>query len=112
MGDAVGNETCVYCVPSKPIDAQREVSYHEDVLKTIIEQYGYNVKVIEEAVALDMRDWLIINYRCNLYGCGMCNIAVMYQGMTALSFSVGRGGDWIDECVSQDTGVSKAKVLI
>ena len=43
-------------------------------------------------------------------GAGMCNIAVMYQGMTALSFSVSRGGDWIDECVSQDTGVSKAKV--
>ena len=34
----------------------------------------------------------------------------MYQGMTALSFSVARGGDWIDECVSVDTGVSKAKV--
>ena len=34
----------------------------------------------------------------------------MYQGMTALSFSVSRGGDWIDECVSTDTGVSKAKV--
>ena len=31
---------------------KREVSYHEDVLKTIIEQYGYNVKVIEEAVAI------------------------------------------------------------
>ena len=44
-------------------------------------------------------------------GAGMCNIAVMYQGMTALSFSVARGGDWIDECVSQDTGVSKAKVV-
>ena len=52
LGDAVGKETCVYCIPSKPIDAQREVSYHEDVLKTIIEQYGYNVKVIEEAVAI------------------------------------------------------------
>ena len=37
-------------------------------------------------------------------GAGMCNIAVMYQGMTALSFSVSRGGDWIDECVATDTG--------
>ena len=43
-------------------------------------------------------------------GAGMCNIAVMYQGMTALSFSVSRGGDWIDENVSMDTGVPKAKV--
>ena len=30
--------------------------------------------------------------------------------MTALSFSVSRGGDWIDECVSQDTGYQKLKV--
>ena len=53
-----------------------------------------------------MRDWLIINYECAIsMGAGMCNIAVMYQGMTALSFSVSRGGDWIDECVSQDTGI-------
>lgn len=43
-------------------------------------------------------------------GAGMCNIAVMYQGMTALSFSVSRGGDWVDENVAMDTGVSKAKV--
>ena len=52
LGDAKEGETCVYCVPSKPIDVQREVSYHEDVLRTIIEQYGYSVKKIEEAVAI------------------------------------------------------------
>ena len=71
LGDAGKNETCVYCVPSKPIDAKREVSYHEDVLKTIIEQYGYNVKVIEEAVAIGY-EGLVDNSidRCgNLYGC-------------------------------------------
>ena len=38
LGDAKDGETCVYCIPSKPIDVQREVSYHEDVLRTIIEQ--------------------------------------------------------------------------
>ena len=32
-------------------------------------------------------------------GAGMCNVCVMYQGMSALSFSVARGGDWIDENV-------------
>jgi len=82
------------------------------VLKTIIEQYGYNVKVIEEAVAIGY-EGLVDNQLTGVaisMGAGMCNIAVMYQGMTALSFSVSRGGDWIDECVATDTGVSKAKV--
>jgi actin-like ATPase involved in cell morphogenesis len=112
LGDATDKETCVYCVPSKPIDVQREVSYHEDVLRTIIEQYGYNVKKIEEAVALGYEglvDTQLTGIAISM-GAGMCNIAVMYQGMTALSFSVSRGGDWIDDNVSMDTGVSKAKV--
>ena len=112
LGDATDKETCVYCVPSKPIDVQREVSYHEDVLRTIIEQYGYNVKKIEEAVALGYEglvDTQLTGVAISM-GAGMCNIAVMYQGMTALSFSVSRGGDWVDENVSMDTGVSKAKV--
>ena len=112
LGDATDKETCVYCVPSKPIDVQREVSYHEDVLRTIIEQYGYNVKKIEESVALGYEglvDTQLTGIAISM-GAGMCNIAVMYQGMTALSFSVSRGGDWVDDNVSMDTGVSKAKV--
>ena len=112
VGDAKDGETCVYCIPSKPIDVQREVSYHEDVLRTIIEQYGYNVKKIEEAVAIGYEglvDTQLTGVAISM-GAGMCNIAVMYQGMTALSFSVSRGGDWVDENVAMDTGVSKAKV--
>ncbi len=112
LGDAKDGETCVYCIPSKPIDVQREVSYHEDVLRTIIEQYGYNVKKIEEAVAIGYEglvDTQLTGVAISM-GAGMCNIAVMYQGMTALSFSVSRGGDWVDENVAMDTGVSKAKL--
>jgi len=112
LGDAVDGETCVYCVLSKPIDVQREVSYHEDVLRTIIEQYGYKVRKIEEAVAIGYEglvDTQLTGVAISM-GAGMCNIAVMYQGMTALSFSVSRGGDWVDENVAMDTGVSKAKV--
>ena len=112
LGEAKDGETCVYCIPSKPIDVQREVSYHEDVLRTIIEQYGYSVKKIEEAVAIGYEglvDTQLTGVAISM-GAGMCNIAVMYQGMTALSFSVSRGGDWVDENVAMDTGVSRAKV--
>ena len=107
------DETCVYCVPAKPIDQTREVSYHEDVLKQIIEQYGYDVKVIEESVAFAY-EGLVDNELTGIaisMGAGMCNICVMYQGMSSLSFSVARGGDWIDENVANDCGVTKAKVI-
>ena len=113
LGKAKGKETCVYCIPAKPIDQTREVSYHEDVLKQIIETYGYDVKVIEESVALAY-EGLVDNDLTGIaisMGAGMCNICVMYQGMSALSFSVARGGDWIDENVASDCGVTKAKVI-
>tara|TARA_B100001123_G_scaffold436004_1_gene565542 strand:+ start:351 stop:1382 length:1032 start_codon:yes stop_codon:yes gene_type:complete len=108
----VKNEVVTYCIPAAPIDQERRVDYHEDVLKNIIEGYGYNVHVIEEAVALAY-EGLVDNDLTGIaisMGAGMCNIAVMYAGMKALSFSVARGGDWVDENVSNDTGVSRAKV--
>ena len=113
VGKAKKDEVCVYCIPAKPIDQTREVSYHEDVLKQIIETYGYNVKVIEESVALAY-EGLVDNDLTGIaisMGAGMCNVCVMYQGMSALSFSVARGGDWIDENVASDCGVTKAKVI-
>ena len=112
LGKAKDNEVCVYCVPSAPIDQDRRVDYHEDVLKNIISGYGYNVKVIEEAVAIGY-EGLVDNDLTGIaisMGAGMCNIAVMYSGMTALSFSVMRGGDWVDQNVAADTGFPVAKV--
>ena len=35
----------------------------------------------------------------------------MYQGMSSLSFSVARGGDWVDQNVANDCGCSIAKVI-
>ncbi len=81
-------EVCVYCIPAKPIDQTREVSYHEDVLKQIIEGYGYKVKVVEESIALAY-EGLVDNDLTGIaisMGAGMCNICVMYQGMSSLSF--------------------------
>ena len=112
LGETKSNEICTYCVPSTPIDQDRRVDYHEDVLKTIIEGYGYKARVIEEAVALAY-EGLVDNNLTGIaisMGAGMCNIAVMYAGMPALTFAVTRGGDWVDENVAADTGVSKAKV--
>jgi actin-like ATPase involved in cell morphogenesis len=111
IGNSEDNEVCVYCVPSAPIDQDRRVDYHEDVLQTIIEGYGYKAKKIEEAVAIGY-EGLVDDDLTGIaisMGAGMCNIAVMYAGMTALSFSVARGGDWVDQNVSADTGIQVAK---
>ena len=100
-----------YCIPGKPIDKVQEISYHEDVLKQIVESLGYKCKSINEAVALGYVG-LSNNSLTGIsisFGSGMTNVAIMYQGISALEFSVSRGGDWIDEQVSNDCGITKAK---
>lgn len=106
-----GTETVVYCIPGTPIDQERETNYHSDVLKNIIESFNYKARPINEAIALGLeglKNDELTGIAISM-GAGMCNIAIMYMGMSALQFSVAKGGDWIDTNVSKDCGISKAQ---
>jgi intein/homing endonuclease len=49
------NEKLVFCIPAQPVDQEDEdfdVGYHEDVVKTIFAECGYQAKAINEAEAL------------------------------------------------------------
>jgi actin-like ATPase involved in cell morphogenesis len=105
------DELCVYCVPGKPIDNEHFVDYHEDVLKQLIESLGYKARSLNEGEALafsGLADDDLTGISISM-GAGMCNICIMYGGMSALNFSVARGGDFIDENVARDCAVAPAK---
>jgi len=107
----VGSGVVVYSVPGRPIDRVQEIEYHEDVLKSIVDSLGYEARSLNEGVALaytGLADDELTGIAISL-GAGMCNVAIMYQGMSALTFSTSKAGDWIDENVARDTGISKAK---
>lgn len=110
-GEASQGSKVVYCIPADPIDVERQVSYHEDVLKQIIAFYGYTPKSVFEAFALGnvgLKDDNLTGIAIS-FGAGMANISVMYMGLSALNFSVSKSGDWIDTNVSTDCGISRAK---
>ena len=49
------NEKLVFCIPAQPVDQEDEdfdVGYHEDVVKTILAECGYDARAINEAEAL------------------------------------------------------------
>jgi len=105
------NEQVVYCIPGRPLDDTREVDFHEDVLAQIIQSCGFTARSLNEGVALGTAG-LIDDELTGIsmgFGAGMCNVAIMYAGMSALQFSVAKGGDWIDSNVNRDTGISVAK---
>lgn len=103
------NEKLVFCVPAQPVDQEDEdfdVGYHEDVVKTILSEIGYNARAINEAEALcyaelEAEDYTGIGISC---GAGMTNVCVMLNGEPTVTFSTTKSGDWIDRMSSVATG--------
>lgn len=102
-------EKLVFCVPAQPVDQEDEdfdVGYHEDVVKSILSECGYDSRAINEAEALcyaelDGSDYTGIAVSC---GAGMTNVCVMLNGEPTVVFSTTKSGDWIDRMSAVATG--------
>lgn len=102
-------EKIVFCVPAQPVDIEDEdfdVGYHEDVVKTILSECGYDARAINEAEALcyaelEDDDYTGISVSA---GSGMQNVCVMLNGEPTVKFSVTHSGDWLDRMVAVATG--------
>jgi hypothetical protein len=103
------NEKLIFCVPAQPVDQEDEdfdVGYHEDVVKSILAECGYDAKAINEAEALcyaelGEEDYTGIAISC---GAGMTNVCVMLNGEPTVVFSTTKSGDWIDRMSAVATG--------
>ena len=105
----VMNEKLVFCIPAQPVDQEDEefnVGYHEDLVKNILKECGYNAKSIYEAEALCYSELSEENYTgIGLsWGAGMVNVCVMLNGEPVISFSTTKSGDWIDRMSAVATG--------
>ena len=110
VGQAITpNEELVFCIPAQPVDQEDEdfdVGYHEDVIKSILSEGGYNARSINEAEALCYaelgdEDYTGIGISC---GAGMTNVCVMLNGEPTVVFSTTKSGDWIDRMTAVATG--------
>jgi hypothetical protein len=97
---------CVYSVPAPSIDSHNNVTYHEGVFHRIFTDLGYYAQSFNEAMA-------IIYSHCQdeqfsglafSFGAGMVNVCLAYKSVPAVTFSVARSGDWIDENVAMSLG--------
>lgn len=102
-------EKLVFCIPAQPVDQEDEdfdVGYHEDVVKAILSECGYNARAINEAEALcyaelESSDYTGVAISC---GAGMTNVCVMLNGEPTVTFSTTKSGDWIDRMSAVATG--------
>lgn len=108
---AVRDEPVYFCVPAASIDVDNDIVYHQGVLEGLLKKLGYTPHAINEGHAviyseLAEQEFTGIGISC---GGGMFNVCVAYKSIPAVTFSVGRGGDWIDEHVSKVMGISRTR---
>ncbi len=99
-------------VPASPVDSNINVLYHSKTVEALAKRLGYNTNLIDEGLAVvysELGDHNFTGVGISV-GAGMTNITVAYLATPIVSFSIARGGDWIDEQVASATGVSIERV--
>ncbi|MFT4841877.1 MAG: hypothetical protein ACJA0V_000151 [Planctomycetota bacterium] len=107
----VPGEHCYFCVPAESLDVDNNVVYHQGLFESMVTKLGYTAHAINEAHAvvfseLAENDFTGIGLS---FGGGMANACITYKSIPCLSFSVARGGDWIDKNVASVLGVPRSK---
>ena len=113
LGDPVEeNEICYFSVPAAPIDEDRDVVYHRGVFERIVEECGFEAYPSNEAMAIIYAETAADGFSGLgiSFGSGMCNLALSVSGVEGMSFSVARGGDWIDAGAAKAIGSTQSRM--
>ena len=107
------NEHCYFSVPAAPMDKPgQDVIYHRGVLERIVRECGYTPTAGNEASAIIYAETAKENFSgiALSFGSGMTNCSLVMNTIEGLSFSVGRGGDWIDNGAAKSIGSTASRI--
>ena len=114
LGEPVSkDEHCFFSVPAEPIDVpDQDVAYHREVFRKIISEHGYKPHPMNEAMAIIYSQCVEEQFSglAVSFGSGMCNVALAYQTMMGMDFSIARGGDWIDLHAAKAVGSTSSRM--
>ena len=106
------NEILYASSPAEPIDRNVNVLYHKKTIEALVRRLGYETYVIDEGLAAiysELGRYSFTGIGISV-GAGLTNVTVAYFATPVISFSIARGGDWIDEQVAIATGSPKERV--
>ncbi len=106
------NEVLYISTPADPIDVDMDVLYHKKTMEALTKRLKYDTKVIDEGLAViysELADYNFTGLGISV-GAGLTNVTLAYMASPLMSFSISRGGDWIDEQVAKSTGLPKEHV--
>lgn len=114
LGDPIEpDEVCYFSVPASPLDQPgRDVIYHRGVFERIVRECGYKPFAANEAMGIVFSECAKEGFSglAFSFGSGMTNVALGINTLEGLSFSVARGGDWIDQHVASSVGSTPARI--
>lgn len=107
-------ETMYYSVPGEPLEATDTVVYHSSILKAFLRTLGYTPVPINEGLAVvmaELPDDEFTGIGISMGG-GMCNVCLSYLSVPIITFSIPKGGDYVDTMVARSIGESATKVKV
>jgi len=123
VGKAPDSQSVVCtCVSSPSVDGSQDSSFHRMRLEAMFKSRGWNVKVIEEGLAVILSERPIAIEIVDgvekqapysgigiSFGAGRVNCVLAYKGVQVIGMSAARSGDWTDKMVSEATGIASAQ---
>jgi hypothetical protein len=108
--------TVCFSVPAVPLGTEGELTYHEATVRQILEKLGFqHTASLNEGLAVIYAEMEESNYTGIGVSCGggLCNVAAAYMSVPILSFSVAKGGDFIDQSAAGVTGelINRVRLL-
>ncbi|HEV2802226.1 MAG TPA: cell division protein FtsA [Pyrinomonadaceae bacterium] len=101
-----GKEMLYFSVPGKGEGVNSKLVYHEAMLRNFLNSLGYNARSINEGQAVvfsELQDENFTGIGIS-FGGGMCNVSVSFMSMPMITFSIPKGGDYIDRNVTEVLG--------
>ena len=122
IGKAPDDKSLVcFCVSSPSIDKEGDNVFHKNRLEGMIKRLGYNTKCIDEGLGIILNERPCIKDKDNKeipysgigisFGAGRTNCVLSYRGLQIIGMSSNRGGDFIDQRVSEETGTPISQVI-
>jgi actin-like ATPase involved in cell morphogenesis len=106
------NEVLYISTPADPIDTDMNVLYHKKTMEVLTQGMKYDTHVIDEGLAViysELADYNFTGIGISV-GAGLTNVTLAYLATPLMSFSISRGGDWIDEQAAKSTGMPKEHI--
>ncbi len=113
-GPAQAGERLCFTVPAAPAGAEDNVTYHEAALRQMLGELGYDVRSVNEGLAVIYAELEASNYTGIGISCGggLCNVCLAYLAMPVAAFSLPKAGDFIDASAASAIGERANRVRI